>query len=236
MEQKNKTTRNVIKALNDEFYAKTKKYQKIYGFDIGTGKSDTWNNESDAFKHAFMQAIIQFEWGNLASNTVSILHEIDGNINNNQDKSEENMDLWNNAIGREIGRKIKHTVMLKKKSDYPKEKIEDMIAEEIVKRMKKGDLITNPGDKRSYLKKIRGSQTGFAVNIPENKIFTAEEIDKMPLDEFEKYEAYIDNQMKEFGIPKNYQANEEIIKGSMIWVDSYTREDGTQVKGYYRRK
>lgn len=132
--------------------------------------------------------------------------------------------------------KIKHTVMLKKKSDYPPEKIEDMVAEEIVKRMKKGDLITNPNDKRSYIKKLMGSKTGFAIDIPENKIFTAEEIGEMSLKEFEKYEAYIDNQMKEFGIPKNYQAEEEVQKGSMIWVDNYKRNDGTPVKGYYRRK
>ena len=47
---------NFIKQYNNEVYAKTKKYQKIYGFEIGTGEHDTWNNEADAFKHAFMQA------------------------------------------------------------------------------------------------------------------------------------------------------------------------------------
>ena len=47
---------NFIKQYNNEIYAKTKKYQKIYGFEIGKGEHDTWNNEADAFKHTFMQA------------------------------------------------------------------------------------------------------------------------------------------------------------------------------------
>ncbi|MBR1680862.1 hypothetical protein IJ707_03625 [bacterium] len=182
-----------------------------------------------------MEATLQFENGFVKSMLYGFGHELEGAFQG-QPSGEMNMDLWNNAIGREIGRKIEHTVMLKKKSDYPMEKIEDMIAEEIVKRMKKGDLITNPNDKRSYTKKLMGSKTGFAVDIPENKIFTAEEIGEMSSDEYEKYEAYIDNQLKEFGIPRNYQANEEVAKGSMIWVDSYKRDDGTKVKGYYRRK
>ena len=47
---------NFIKQYNNEVYSKTKKYQKIYDFEIGTGEHDTWNNEADAFKHTFMQA------------------------------------------------------------------------------------------------------------------------------------------------------------------------------------
>ena len=47
---------NFIKQYNNEIYAKTKKYQKIYDFEIGKGEHDTWNNEADAFKHTFMQA------------------------------------------------------------------------------------------------------------------------------------------------------------------------------------
>lgn len=39
---------NFIKQYNNEIYAKTKKYQKIYGFEIGKGEHDTWNNEADA--------------------------------------------------------------------------------------------------------------------------------------------------------------------------------------------
>lgn len=123
-----------------------------------------------------------------------------------------------------------------------------MIAEEIVKRMKKGELITNPKDKRLYsnkklgiyeINKIREKMkkfTGFASDIPEDKIFTAEEIGKMTNEEFEESEDLIYEQLKNYGIPKNFEAEEKARRGELIWVNSYTRDDGTEVRGYYRRK
>lgn len=45
-----------MKTYNNYIYAQTKKYQKQYGFEIGAGKHDAWNNESDAFKHTFGSA------------------------------------------------------------------------------------------------------------------------------------------------------------------------------------
>ena len=32
------------------------------------------------------------------------------------------------------------------------------------------------------------------------------------------------------------QADEKVKIGDLIWVEGYTREDGTKVCGYYRRK
>jgi len=242
---------NPIDNFKKEMYAKTKKYQKIYGFEIGTGENDTWNNEADAFKHAYMQAILQFDWGSVVSNIGGYYHELKGLLNN-QPNEEANMDMWNNEVGREIGRNIKKFVMGKRKSEYPKEKIEDMIAEEIVKRMKNGELITTLKDNRSYKNKKLGvyeinklrkqfkTFTGYASDIqneiPENKIFTAEEIGKLSTDEFSKYENYIDNQLKNYGIPRNFEAEEKVKSGDLIYVNSYTRDDGTEVSGYYRRK
>ena len=37
--------------LNRETLKYTYKYQKIHGFNMGTGKEATHNNEADAFKH-----------------------------------------------------------------------------------------------------------------------------------------------------------------------------------------
>ena len=162
------------------------------------------------------------------------------------------MDLWNNEIGREIGRNMKNFIMGKPKSEYPREKIEDMIADEIVKRMKNGELITNPKDNRSFVNKKLGvyeinklrkqfkTFTGYASNIendiPENKIFTAEEIGNLSTKDFQKYEKHINNQLKNYGIPRNIEADEKVKTGDLIWVNSYTRDDGTKVCGYYRRK
>ncbi len=242
---------NPIDEFNKEMYAKTKKYQKQYGFEIGTGSYDTYNNEADAFKHAFMQAVAQFNWGGVISRIGGYYHELDGYLKN-QPIAEANMDLWNNEIGREIGSQIKSTVALKRRSEYPQERIENMIAEEIIKKMKNGELITSPKDNRSYINKklniyeIRDLRkkikkfTGFASdiknNIPENKIFTAEEIGNLSTEEYLQYEKYIDTQLKHYGIPRIFQAEHEVKAGNLIWVDSYTRDDGTEVNGYYRRK
>ena len=102
-----------------------------------------------------------------------------------------------------------------------------------MERMRAGKLITHPSDKRKY--------TGFAANIdgadiPDGKIFTAEEIGKLSTEDFEKFEKYIDNQLKEFGVPRENQAQNMLSTGELIWVNDYTRDDGTPVKGYYRRK
>ena len=141
------------------------------------------------------------------------------------------MDKWNNAVGREIGEEIKKEI---KNKNYSNEEIDDLIAKKVMERMKAGKLITNPSDKRKY--------TGFAANIedefdlPQGKIFTAEEIGKLSIDDFQKFEKYIDKQLKEFGIPRENQARNMVSNDDLIWVDDYKRNDGTPVKGYYRRK
>jgi len=94
--------------------------------------------------------------------------------------------------------------------------------------MKLGKLIPSPEDKRKY--------TGFATDIPDSKIFTAEEIGNLSTDEFSNYENYINNQLKIYGIPRNIEAEEKVKGGDLIYVNSYTRDDGTEVSGYYRRK
>ena len=226
---------NFIKQYNNDIYAKTKKYQKIYGFEIGTGKHDTWNNEADAFKHTFMQADLALKYTLEISKYAGDTHENEGK-KHGQPQGEENMDKWNNAQGREIAKEIaseiNNTVLLKIYAHSGK--LDDLIAKKVMERMRAGKLITNPLDKRKY--------TGFAANIedefdlPQGKIFTAEEIGKLSIDDFQKFEKYIDRQLKEFGIPRENQAKNMVSNGDLIWVNDYERHDGTPVKGYYRRK
>ena len=226
---------NFIKQYNNEIYSKTKKYQKIYGFEIGAGEHDTWNNEADAFKHAFMQAFLTIKYGKTMGLIGGYLHERNGNKYYSQSKGEENMDKWNNAQGREIAKEIINEynptlIKMYKNSG----RLDDLIAKKVMERMRAGKLITHPSDKRKY--------TGFAANIedeayiPDGKIFTAEEIGKLSTEDFQKFEKYIDKQLKEFGIPRENQAKDMLSNGYLIWVDDYTRQDGTPVKGYYRRK
>jgi hypothetical protein len=49
---------NIRRDFNAKIHADTVKYQKQYGFEMGTGEHATWNNEADAFKHAYMQACL----------------------------------------------------------------------------------------------------------------------------------------------------------------------------------
>ncbi len=214
-------------AFKEKIFNKTSYYQKLYGFDIGTGKHSTWNNEADAFKHAFMQSVLTIDYNNYFSKLIGDLHEMNGNINYGQTKGEENMDKWNNRVGRLIAKEIKKEYKDKLKTMTEKE-IDDIIAQKVMQRMRMGKLITSPSDKRKY--------TGFAANLPTDKIFIREDISKLSTDDFEELEDSINEQLSSFGIPTELQAQQAVQNGSLIWVNSYTREDGTQVCGYYRRK
>lgn len=72
---------------NDSFNA-TAKYQRKYGFEKGTDKHATWNNESDAFKHAFWQAKSTIYNGENFSKTVANAHEAFENQEQGQTKGE----------------------------------------------------------------------------------------------------------------------------------------------------
>ena len=101
--------KNMIKDLPRKVFNKiildaTNKAQQKYGFEIGTGEHATWNNEADAFKHAYMQAILSIDHGKAISASAGYQHEIFGK---ETVRGERNMDLWNNVIGREIADDIK---------------------------------------------------------------------------------------------------------------------------------
>ena len=54
-ERKNMTNKNKLREMfNSIVLDATYKAQKKYGFEMGTGEHATWNNEADAFKHAYM--------------------------------------------------------------------------------------------------------------------------------------------------------------------------------------
>ena len=67
----------------------------------------------------------------------------------------------------------------------------------------------------------------------DNRIFTAEDVGEMPIDEFRNNRDAIFHQMANLGVPRRYQlaGNDDVI-----YVHAYTRADGTQVKAHYRSK
>jgi hypothetical protein len=311
------------KNFNEEIDTKTKKYQKIFGFEINLdSKYPTWNNESDAFKHAFMQAVLSVRNNDFVSKFVGDFHEFEGDLSK-QPIDEKNMDLWNNAVGREIVKELKSEFGDIKKVFVP-EHIEDMIAMKIVQYMKAGQLITTQKDTRKYDKKLfkKGIPAGYASTLghyddsdndwekyyfdedlivrtgeyndlrksfsgdayartgPEmraareakiqsyydklsgktqtledndfdesfdltgyenevsgrDRIFTKEEIVRMSPQEYSKHEKSIKYQKEKIGIPTEKQAQSSASNGGMVYVNSYTRSDGTAVRSHYRSR
>ena len=126
---------------------KTKKYQKKYGFEIGKGNLDTWNNEADAFKHTFAAADIALRYNKNISEVMGNIHELQGRITMGQSSGEENMDKWNNEIGRRIAKEIKEE---NRNKLIKRSELDDKIAEKVMEKMRNGELITNPNDTRKY--------------------------------------------------------------------------------------
>ena len=72
-----------------------------------------------------------------------------------------------------------------------------------------------------------------------NKIYTREDVGNMSSEEFAKHEKEIDAQIKAFNgaMPTNGDIHREALTGGgVVYVNSYTRSDGTEVKGYYRSR
>lgn len=148
--------------FNDRIARLTGRYQKIYNFEIRDKiGNEFWNNEADAFKHAFGSAVMSFEMGSLGSTLGGIQHE-DATPDNPED--ERNMDSWNNAAGRKIALQIKKKYGEKAFLEMPQRQKEDIIAHNVMVAMKNGDLITKPEDKRRY---------NYIKELPQHQIYNA---------------------------------------------------------------
>lgn len=126
--------------FNEMVDKETKDAQKKYGFQINSGNNPTWNNDSDAFKHAFLSWYLSYYGSDEDAKKLGDMHEDE---TPNAPWYERNMDLWNNQIGREIAFEMKHKLgkdydLLGE--DWAKEKAKRIIWE----KMKQGELITNP--------------------------------------------------------------------------------------------
>ena len=73
-------------------------------------------------------------------------------------------------------------------------------------------------------------------DIDTNRIFTNEEIGQMSSDEFARLENFINQQLAAGKVMPEVQAKQQVQTGNLIYVNSYTRSDGTEVRGYYRSR
>jgi hypothetical protein len=209
---------NIFK-LKDECDEKSQQYQKKYNLKTNPIQEFKGaDDEQDAFRHAFASA--HFILTGLPAKVLGNAWENFGPGSSVNNPGSKNMDLWNNAVGREIGSEILKEFGNTK--NIAPETLDDMIAEKIIQKMKSGELITNPKDRRD-----------FESSHHNGRIYTREDIGNMSTDEFRRNEKAINKQMKEKGVPSNADATEKVKSDGMIWVGTYTRADGTEVKGYY---
>lgn len=192
------------KNFNNEMVDKTWKYQKKFGFETSPRKGhEFWNNEADAFKHAFGSAKMSLNMGTWGSLAGGVYHE---SQTPNNPPGEWNMDSWNNDQGRKIVKDI-YKEYGDKFNSFSQDRKEAIIAAKVMMKMKNGELITNPSDKRQYkgfLENIfKGKPTGFAASteqiIPQQVSYTPEQIGKMSREEFDKNESAIMHQLQTGG-------------------------------------
>lgn len=112
-------------------------YAGIYGFDMGPDGKTSHNNEGDAFKHCYFQAELSFWLGYFIADFIGILHE---DLNPNNPPKEREMDLHNNAEGRDVTKKIGRFNLLKLAF---KGEASDAMASGIMQKMNAGELITH---------------------------------------------------------------------------------------------
>ena len=154
---KNKTIWSPAEFIDTMVYD-TFKFQEKYGYEISP-EGSAWNNEGDAFRHAYMQAYLTLRFGETNAKLLGNWYEQYGSKHNDQEKSEEIMDLHNNSIGREIGNEIKKEIGNKsRKADQ--DEIKEIIARKVAERMQAGKLILDPSGRRTPKKKL---------NIPKDK-------------------------------------------------------------------
>ena len=218
--------------FNDIVLNATYKAQKKYGFDMTKHEysySNTHNNEADAFKHAYMAWHLAWYYGDKRAKELGDMHEDE---TPNAPAYERNMDLWNNEIGREIAYEMKNK--LGDSADIlGTDWASDIASQKIWEKMQQGQLITNPiTDRRKFenMELERLTENDRIYSDGEFRNFD----EKVKALYYEKYMDYVINNKWE--IPSVENLDKRVKNGELIYVDNYTRSDGTKVNGYYRRR
>ena len=220
-----KLTQEKREQFNREVLEATYKAQKKYGFN----ESSTWNNKSDAFKHAYLSWYLSYYYGQNVAKWLGNMHEDE---TPNAHFGERNMDLWNNQIGRELTEEIREYYSTKVKK-MSKEEISDFVSYLIKEKIENGELITTPSDKRRY------SNMQYDRLKDSDRVFYKGELYE-GMDEKERRrfsDRYFQQQnWKQMNMPSKEQLEERVSKGELIKVRNYVRGDGVSVNGYYRHR
>jgi hypothetical protein len=97
--------------------------------------------------------------------------------------------------------------------------------------------ISNFGDCEKAVSEKEYSKThkNFVNNIKEI-VLTDKDIGKMSNELFQLYDTEISNRLSKGQILSENQAKTEVVKGNLVHVSAYTRDDGVHIESYYRRK
>ena len=216
-----------MKYFYSDYIGKSAKYGEKYKLKKGPVKPG-WNDEIDAFRHCFSQALLSLKFSEGFAKNFGTIYEIQGDIFDQQESEERNMDQWNNAVGRDIAGEVQKEISGKKLTP---QQIEDIVADKVYKHMKNGDLITNPfTDKRKFNEKTFKDRI-FDIK---NRIFHKNEVSMKDLDNPILRDAFLDQALEYEPMPTKEALDKRVQTGELVYVSEYTRGDGTKVSGYYR--
>ncbi|MFP5490885.1 MAG: DUF6973 domain-containing protein [Bacteriovoracia bacterium] len=114
------------------------------------------DNDVDALRHAYVAGVYTMEYSEKTSDLLGRLNELIDFDYGVEGSHADNMDLWNNAIGRKIAKKAK-----------TRRELFDLLLIEL----KKGSLILDPRDERKYRgdRAIKRKPKTFVIKILENR-------------------------------------------------------------------
>ena len=147
------------------------------------------DNDVDALRHAYVSGVYTMEYSEDTAEKLGRLQELVFSDSSSAHPQSENMDLWNNAVGRKYGKKSKSREQLFKF---------------LLEALKSEELIISPDDERKYkgekyLKrrpkslviKIKESKTGANIlfyDVSQKVVMTKEEfIDQIKAEKYPKY-------------------------------------------------
>lgn len=113
------------------------------------------DNDVDALRHAYVSGVYTMEYDEDTAEKLGTLQELIHSDSSSAHPGSENMDLWNNSIGRELGKKAKSR---------------DELFKLLQEALKHDRLIINPDDKRQYLgeKYIKEKPKSVVIKLKEN--------------------------------------------------------------------
>ena len=147
------------------------------------------DNDVDALRHAYVSGVYTIEYSEETAEKLGRLQELVFSDSSSAHPQSENMDLWNNAVGRKYGKKSKNREQLFKL---------------LMEALKNGELIISPDDERKYKgeKYLKRKPKSLVIKIKENKtganilfydvfqkiVMTKEEfIDQIKAEKYPKY-------------------------------------------------